>query len=170
MGKVYTVFDGNNFATKKYVDESIAAIPKSNIIINRISLDGIRGDKTINLGSTGTGSTRELLLMISADSPLPMDKYIGSVLTVIPNGEPVPRMGANVDTQPATITTDSLNSETFLYALSIQFHVTAKTINADGSDGDWMHALNTASLSISIITDGVVVSLDKTKSELIEQT
>ena len=28
MGKVYTVFDGNNFATKKYVDESIAAIPE----------------------------------------------------------------------------------------------------------------------------------------------
>lgn len=31
MGKVYTVFDGNNFATKKYVDESISAIPEVDI-------------------------------------------------------------------------------------------------------------------------------------------
>lgn len=155
-------------ASKKYVDESITAISKPNIIINRISLDGIQGGKTINLGPTGTGATRDLLVMISADSPLPINKYIGVALTVAPSGESETHIQAEVITQPATIITNSLNSETFLYALSIEFHVAAKAITIDNPGGDWMHALNTASLSISIVTDGVVVSLDKARSELTE--
>lgn len=142
----------------------IPAIPKSNVIINCIPLEGIQGSKTINLGTTG--SVEDLTIVISSDTPLPVNKYIGNALTIVPKGESEPHIQGLIIPAYTGITTDSSNSETFVYAFSIQFNVLATAITESNPDGAMMSDLNTASISISIITDGVVVSLDKAKSQL----
>lgn len=165
-GKVDDVTVGGVSVVENKVAK-IPAIPKSNVIINRISLEGIQGDKTINIGSTG--SVTSLSLVISSDSPLPIDKYIGNALTIVPKGESEPHIQGLITPTSTGILTDSLNSETFVYSFSIQFKVMASAITESNPRGTMMNSLNTASISISIITDGVVVSLDKAKSRLITQ-
>lgn len=166
-GKVDDVTVGGVSVVENKVAK-IPAIPKSNVIINRIPLEGIQGDDTISLGSTG--SVRDLTLVISSDSPLPVDKYIGSALTVVPKGESESHIQALIIPAYTGITTDSSNSEIFVYAFSIQFKVIATAITESNPNGAMMNSLNTASISISIITDGVVVSLDKTKSQISGQS
>ena len=143
----------------------IPAIPKSNVIINCIPLSGIQGDATFN-----TSGTRSLVLAISADTPLPIDKYIGSTLLVAPNGESEPHIQATMIPAFIAVGTDSLDSKTLVYSLSTQFKVGAASITETNPDGTEITSLNTASISINIITDGVVVSLDKAKSQLIPQS
>ena len=147
-------------ASKEYVDSK-------SVIINRIPLEGIQGDKIISLGSTG--SVRELLIVISSDTPLPVDKYIGSALTIVPKGESESHIQGLIIPSYTGISTDSLNSETLIYSFSIQFKILATAITESNPTGAMIDHLNTASISINIITNGVVVSLDKTKSQLIGQ-
>ena len=161
-GKVDDVtVDGVSVVENKVA--KIPAIPKSNVIINRIPLSGIQGDTTFN-----TGSTLRALLIISADTPLPIDKYIGASLSITPEGESEPHIQALVFPAIIGITTDSANSETLVYGFSVQFQVGASSIAETNPSGTQLKSLNTASISISIITDGVVVSLDKAKSQLID--
>lgn len=163
-GKVDDVTVGGVSVVENKVAK-IPAIPKSNVIINHISLEGIQGDKTINLGTTGSASN--LSIVISSDSPLPVNKYIGSVLTIVPKGESESHIQALIIPEYIGIMTDSLNSETFVYSFSIRFKVMAMAITESNPNGSMMNSINTASISISIITDGVIVSLDKAKSRLI---
>lgn len=162
-GKVDDVTVGGVSVVENKVAK-IPAIPKSNIIINRIPLEGIQGSNTINLGSTG--SVEDLTIVISSNTPLPVNKYIGNALTIVPKGESEPHIQGLIIPAYTGITTDSSNSEAFIYAFSIQFKVLATAITESNPNGAMMDALNTASISISIITDGVVVSLDKSKSQL----
>lgn len=143
----------------------IPAIPKSNVIINHIPLEGIQGNKTINLSTTGSASN--LSIVISSDSPLPVNKYIESALTIVPKGESEPHIQALIIPEYTGIMTDSSNSETFVYSFSIRFKVMAMAITESNPNGSMMNSINTASISINIVTDGVVVSLDKTKSRLV---
>ena len=165
-GKVNDVTVGGVSVVENKVAK-IPAIPKSNVVINRIPLEGIQGDKTINLSATG--SAHNLSIVISSDSPLPVDKYIGSVLTIVPKGESEPHIQALITPEYTGITTDSSNSETFVYSFSIRFKVMAMATTESNPNGSMLNSINTASISISIITDGVVVSLDKAKSRLIGQ-
>ena len=166
-GKVDDVtVDGVSVVENKIA--KIPAIPKSNVIINYISLDGIQGDKTINLGTSG--SSRDLFIVISSDTPLPVNKYIGSALTVTPKGESESHIQSLIIPEYIGISTDSSDLGTFVYALPIEFKVAATAVTESNPSGSPMSVLNTASISVSIITDGVVVSLDKTKSQLIEQS
>lgn len=160
-GKVDDVTVGGVSVVENKVAK-IPAIPKSNVIINRISLNGIQGDTTIN-----TESTQSVLLIISADTPLPIDKYIGISLSIAPEGESESHIQASMFPSAIGITTDSANSETFVYGFTAQFQERALSITETNPDGTQLSSLNTASISVSIITDGVVVSLDKPKSRLI---
>ena len=165
-GKVDDVTVGGVSVVENKVAK-IPEIPKSNVIINRIPLEGIQGDKTINLSAAG--SVRDLLIVISSDSPLPVNKYIGSVLTIVPKGESEPHIQGSIIPEYIGIKTDSSNSETFVYAFYINFKVFVTSITESKPNGSAMKSINTASISISIITDGVVVSLDKAKSQLVAQ-
>lgn len=160
-GKVDDVTVGGVSVVENKVAK-IPAIPKSNVIINCIPLSGIKGDATFN-----TSGTRSLVLAISADTPLPIDKYIGSTLLIAPNGESEPHIQATMIPALIAVGTDSLDSKTLVYSLSTQFRVGAMSITETNPDGTKITSLNTASISINIITDGVVVSLDKAKSQLI---
>lgn len=139
----------------------IPAIPKSNVTINCISLEGIQGDATIN-----TGTTQTVLLVVSADTPLPIDKYIGMNLSIIPKGEAETHIQGQIIPTYMTIGTDSSNSGTLVYSFVSQFQVRAAGMTETNPGVTQIENLNTASISISVITDGVVVSLDKAKSQL----
>lgn len=140
----------------------IPAIPKSNVIINRIPLSGIQGNSTFS-----TNAERGLYLVISANTPLSVDKYIGSTLLVVPNREAEPHIIAWFEPISITLTTESSNSETLVTSLSVSFKAMAMSITETDPDGTNMEKLNTASVSLIIVTDGVVVSLDKEKSRLV---
>lgn len=145
-------------ASKEYVDSK-------SVIINSISLGGIQGNATIN-----TGATRNIALVISADTPLPIDKYIGASLLIVPEGESESHIQALVIPAFIAPLTESVNSKTLVYGFNAQFQVGATSITETNPDGAQIRSLNTASISINIVTKDVVVSLDKTKSRLIEQT
>lgn len=160
-GKVDDVtVDGVSVVENKVA--KIPAIPKSNVIINRLSLGGIQGDTTID-----TDGTRSGYLAISADTPLPIDKYIGAILSVVPEGEPETHIQGTILATFVAPATDSSDSGTFVYNITVQFQVHAVSITETNPNGTKIDNLNTASISISIITDGVVVALDKAKSQLI---
>lgn len=142
-------------ANKGYVDSK-------SVIINRISLGGIQGDATVP-----TNTLVSALLVISSDTPLSVDKYIGIDLMVVPEGESESHIRAQVGLNMARPTIDSSSSGTFIYTFSIQFRVTAISITETTPTGTALEGLNTASLSVNIITKDTVVSLDKTKSQLI---
>lgn len=160
-GKVDDVtVDGVSVVENKVA--KIPAIPKSNVIINRLSLDGIQGGTTIETVGTRTG-----YLVISADTPLPIDKYIGAILSVVPEGEPETHIQGTILDKLVAVVTDSSDSGTFVHNITVQFQVNAISITETNPNGTEIDNLNTASISISIITDGVVVALDKAKSQLI---
>lgn len=163
-GKVDDVTVGGVSVVENKVAK-IPAIPKSNIIINRIPLSGIMGDSTFN-----TSILRELFMAISADTPLPVDKYIGSSLLIVPNGEAESHIRAMLESESIAIGTESSNSETLVANLSARFKTMAMNITETDPIGTDIEQLNTASVSVIIVTDGVVVSLDKEKSQLIPQS
>lgn len=146
---------GDEAATKKYVD-------RSNVIINHISLGGIQGDTTVP-----TDTLVSALLVISSNTPLPVDKYIGIDLLIDPEGESEAHIQAQTALNVVSPTIDSSSSGTFIYAFSVQFRSAALSITETNPQGTELKRLNTASLSVNIITKGVVVSLDKAKSQLI---
>lgn len=160
-GKVDDVTVGGMSVVENKVAK-IPSIPKSDIIINRISLSGIQGDERIN-----ADSTYGVLLVISPDTPLPIDKYIEYNLFISPQGESEPRIKAEVMIPGYGITTNSSISETLIESFSIQFKTQALAITETNPEGTPIEALNIASVSISIVTDGITVSLDKAESRLI---
>lgn len=165
-GKVDDVTVGGVSVVENKVAK-IPAIPKSNIIINRIPLSGIRGDSVFYTSAT---HSREVILFISADTPLPVDKYIGSTLLIVPNGESESHIRAELTPVGFKIGTDSSNSETLVVMLSARFSVMAMGVSETDPGITDIERLNTASISIIIVTDGVVVALDKEKSELLGQS
>ena len=163
-GKVDDVTVGGVSVVENKVAK-IPAIPKSNVIINRISLSGIQGDPSFK-----TQTNRDVVLIISADTPLPIDKFIGVILSITPEGESESHIQALIIPAYIAVTTDSVGSETLVYGFSSSFRAMASSLTGTNPNGTQMSNLNTASISVSIITDGVIVSLDKTKSQLIGQS
>lgn len=159
-GKVDDVTVGGVSVVENKVAK-IPAIPKSNVIINRIPLSGIQGSSSFE-----TQTNKDLSLVISSDTPLPIDKYIGAILSIVPEGESEQHIQALIVPAYIAVMTDSVDSETFVYGFSSTFSAMALSITGTKPDMTQISNLNTASISISIITDGVVVSIDKAKSQL----
>lgn len=161
-GKVDDVTVGGVSVVENKVAK-IPAIPKSNVIINCISLDGIQGDTTIR-----TNTSQSVFLVVDANTPLPVDKFIGASLLIVPKGESEPNIRGQIATSLIAITTDPLNSETIIYSFSISFTAGGGSNATETNPGGTpLENLNIASININIITDGVVVALDKAKSQLI---
>ena len=159
-GKVDDVTVGGVSVVENKVAK-IPAIPKSNVIINRIPLSGIQGDSSFE-----TQTNRDISLVISSDTPLPIDKYIGAILSITPEGESEQHIQALIIPAYIAVMTDSVGSETLVYGFSSSFSAMASSITGIRPDVTQISNLNTASISISIITDGVVVSIDKAKSQM----
>lgn len=170
-GKVDDVTVGGVSVVENKVAK-IPPIPKSNVIINHLALDGMLvsnapvDQKTdINLSKTYT-----VVVEIKSDTKLPLNKFIG--FTIGYSGrelmdDPETRIQAVIGVASLATITDSSNTETQI----IGFKFTPKIEEAVAIDNTTqektpINTLKVDSLTVSIVTDGVKVSLDKAKSTI----
>lgn len=143
----------------------IPAIPKSNIIINHIALDGLSGVTSIE-----KIKSYDVTLIISNDTPLPLSKYINAVMGyAASNGisQVFPHTQGQMTTTPITMmVTESLSSGTFVMGFKFTVQVSVVHVNDSTAEKSALAGVDASSLSVNITTDGVELSLDKTKSAI----
>ena len=161
-GKVDDVTVGGVSVVENKVAK-IPAIPKSNVIVNHIALGGLSGDAHIE-----KTKTYDIVLVISDSTPLPLDKYINVVIGYAASSDlsqVFPNTQGDVQTTPITmIDTKSSSSGTFV--LGFKFTVEVKVYNNSTATPSALASIDASSLSVNITTDGVELSLDKTKSNI----
>lgn len=145
----------------------IPAIPKSNVIINHIALDGLRGQTSI-----GSQNEYSITLMVDKNTPLPPNKFIGITfgfsasendLTIHPN------MQGSTIILNSGMATDSSSSGTHIVGFSIEVSCRAQTMNSSGTGVTPIDTFSAASLYVNIVTNGIELSLDKTQSVINKQ-
>lgn len=163
-GKVDDVTVGGVSVVENKVAK-IPAIPNSNIIINHIALEGLSG--STNIEKT---KSYDVILIISDSTPLPLSKYINTVMGyAASNGisQVFPHTQGQITTTPITMmVTESLSSGTFVMGFKFTVQVTVNHINDSTAKTSILTKVDASSLSVNITTDGVKLSLDKTKSAI----
>lgn len=140
----------------------IPAIPKSNIIINHIALDGLQGQ--VNIESVYKYNA---ILIIDKDTPLPPNKFIGITLGFSASENDLatyPNMQGSMAIIDSSIVTQSSNSETLILGFSIGFNCRAQTRSSSEEVDTPIDTFSAASLYANIVTDGIELSLDKAQS------
>lgn len=144
----------------------IPAIPKSNVIINHIALGGLNG--STNIGKT---KTYDVTLIISDSTPLPLSKYINAVMGYAASND-ISQVSPNTQGQ-MTVTpiqimvTKSSSSGTFVFGFKFTIQVEVdRIINNSTGETSPLSSVDASSLRVNIVTDGVEVLLDKTKSSI----
>ena len=165
-GKVDDVTVGGISVVENKVAK-IPAIPKSNVIINHIALDGLLGVTSIESQAMYT-----LMLMINKNTPLPPNKFIGITfgfsasendLTTYPN------MQGSTSVLDSGMATESSNSGALILGFNMGVSCRAQTKNSSGAVATPIDAVSAASLYVNIITDGIELSLDKAQSVITER-
>ena len=140
----------------------IPAIPKSNVIINHIALDGLQGQVNID-----PVYKYDALIVIDKDTPLPPNKFIGITLGFSASENDLttyPNIKVSMTIIDSAELTQSSNSETLILGFSIGFAFHAETGSGSEEEGTLIDTLSAASLYVNIVTDGIELSLDKTQS------
>lgn len=163
-GKVDDVTVGGVSVVENKVAK-IPAIPKSNVIINHIALDGLSGDTSIV-----KTKTYDVILLISDSTPLPLDKFISTIMGYAASSQisqVFPHTQGQLSITPISIMlTDSSNSETFVSGFKFTLQVAVSHTDGSTTESSILASVDASSLSVNITTDGVNVSLDKTKSSI----
>lgn len=144
----------------------IPAIPKSNIIINHIALDGIQG--LVNIESRVEYNAR---LIIDKGTPLPPNKFIGITLGFSASENDLatyPNILGSLNTTNSSALNQSSNSETLMLGFSVIFSCAAAAGGTIEEPGTLVDAFSAASLYVNIVTDGIELSLDKARSAVIK--
>lgn len=170
-GKVDDVTVGGVSVVENKVAK-IPSIPKSNVIINHFALDGmlvsnVPADQKndINLSKTYT-----VVVEIKSDTPLPLNKLIG--FTIGYSGrelmdDPDTRIQAIIGVANLATITDSSNTETQIIGFKFTPRIEeAVAIDNTTQEKTPINTLEVDSLTVSIVTDGIKVSLDKAKSTI----
>lgn len=164
-GKVDDVTVGGVSVVKNKVAE-IPAIPKSNVIINHIALDGLQGQVNIR-------SSYECMatLLIDKGTPLPPNKFIGITLGFSASENDLgthPNMQGSVAITRSGIISQSSNSETLILGFVIVLTCQTETGGSLEGGSTPIDTFSAASLYVNIVTDGIELSLDKAKSAVRE--
>ena len=164
-GKVDDVTVGGVSVVENKVAK-IPAIPKSNIIINHIALDGLQGQVNIK-------SQYEYMatLTINKDTPLPPNKFIGITLGFSASENDLatyPNMLGSTSISRSGIVAQSSNSGTLIPNFVIFFTCQAQAGGSPEGGGTPIDTFSAASLYVNIITDGIELSLDKAHSSVTE--
>ena len=150
----------------------IPAIPESNVIVNHFTLDGIfvsnvpSGQKNEILLS----KTYDVFVAISSDTSLPLNKLIS--LTIGYSDREVmtdPDTRIQVVIGTGTIATVTNTSNTGTQIIGVRFvPLIDEAISIDNTTHEEtpISILRADSLTVSIVTDGIKVSLDKAKSTI----
>lgn len=140
----------------------IPAIPRSNIIINHIALDGLQGQ--VNIESEYEYNA---ILVIDKDTPLPPNKFIGITLGFSASENDLaayPNMRGSTAIVNSGIVNQSSNSETLILGFVIGFTCRTETGGSPEEEGTPIDTFSAASLYVNIVTDGIELSLDKAQS------
>ena len=169
-GKVDDVTVGGVSVVENKVAK-IPKIPKSDVIINHFSLDGmsVSNASANQQGEIDLSKLYKVFVAISSDTPLPLNKFIGftvgysnrEVMT-----DPDTRIQVAIGTTPLTVAdTSSAGTQItgFIFDLVIN---EAIAIDNTTHEKTPIYILGVDSLTVSIVTDGIKVSLDKAKSTI----
>ena len=170
-GKVDDVTVGGVSVVENKVAK-IPAIPKSNVIINHFNLDGIfvNNVSSDQKNEILLSKTYNAIVMLSSDIPLPIDKFIG--FTVGYSDREVmtdPETSIQVVIGTKTVATLADTSSTGTQIIGFKFvPLIEEAIAIDNTTHEKtpISILGANSLTVSIVTDGVKVSLDKAKSTI----
>jgi hypothetical protein len=164
-GKVDDVTVGGVSVVENKVAK-IPAIPKSNVIINHISLGGLNGAASIE-----KTKTYDVTLIINESTPLPLNKYINTIMGYSASddlAQVFPNTQGQMTIAPIQImVTKSSSSGTFVFGIKFTIQVEVdRVVNSSTGETSPITAVDASSLSANITTDGVEVLLDKTKSSI----
>ena len=170
-GKVDDVTVGGISVVENKVAK-IPSIPKSNVIINHIALDGmlVSNVPTDQKNDINLSKTYTVVVEIKSDIPLPLNKFIG--FTIGYSGrelmdDPETRIQAVIGVASLATITDSSNTETQIVGFKFTPRIEeAVAIDNATQEKTPINTLKADSLTVSIVTDGVKVSLDKAKSTI----
>lgn len=160
-GKVDDVTVGGVSVVENKVAK-IPAIPKSNVIINHIALDGLQGQ--VNIESQ---LEYQAILMINKDTPLPPNKFIGITLGLSASENDIatyPNMQGSMFITRSGVITQSSNSGTLITGFGFIFVCQMETGGSPEGGGTPIDTFSAASLYANIVTDGIELSLDKAHS------
>ena len=109
-------------------------------------------------------------MIISDNTPLPLSKYINTVLGYAASdgtSQSFPHTQGQIIITPTTMmVTESLNSETFVVGFLLTVQVEVDSVSDSTAETNTLASIDAASLNVNITTDGVELSLDKTKSAI----
>lgn len=144
-------------ASKEYVDSK-------SVIINHITLGGLAGETSISSNDEYTA-----MLSIDKDTPLPPNKLIGITIGFAASESDLtthPNMKGLVSILDTITGNESSNSGTLVIGFAIEFACRAQAKNSSSSKFTTVDTFSAASVYVNIVTDGVMVSLDKTQSRI----
>lgn len=170
-GKVDDVTVGGVSVVENKVAK-IPSIPKSNVIINHFALDGmsVSNVPVDQKNDIILSKTYTVVVEIKSDTPLPLNKFIG--FTIGYSGrelmdDPGTRIQAVIGVASPATTTDSSNTETQIVGFKFIPRIEeAVAIDNATNEETPIDTLKVDSLTVSIVTDGIKVSIDKAKSTI----
>lgn len=160
-GKVDDVTVGGVSVVENKVAK-IPAIPKSNVIINHIALDGLDGQTNIE-----SDNEYDVTIVIDKNTPLPPNKFIEITFGFSASENDLttyPDMKGLTGLLHYNIATDSSSSGTHIMGFTMGVYCKALGTNSSGAGNMPINTFSSASLYVNIVTDGIELSIDKTQS------
>ena len=170
-GKVDDVTVGGVSVVENKVAK-IPSIPKSNVIINHLALDGmlVSNSPADQKNDIDLSKTYTVVLEIKSDTPLPLNKLIGFTIGYSGRelmGDPETNIQTVIGLASLATITDSSNTETQVIGFKFTPRIEeAVAIDNTTHEENPITTLKVDSLTVSIVTDGVKVLLDKAKSTI----
>ena len=170
-GKVDDVTVGGVSVVENKVAK-IPAIPKSNVIINHLALDGmlVSNAPVDQKSDIDLSKTYTVVVEIKSDTPFPLNKLIG--FTIGYSGrelmdDPETRIQTIIGVASLATITDSSSTETQIIGFKFTPRIEeAVAIDNTTQEKTPINTLKVDSLTVSIVTDGIKLSLDKAKSTI----
>lgn len=168
-GKVDDVTVGGVSVVENKVAK-IPSIPKSNVIINHLAFDGmlVSNVPVDQKNDIYLSKTYTVVVEIKSDAPLSLNKFIG--LTIGYSGrelmdDPETRIQTVIGAADLATITDSSNTETQIIGFKFTPRIEeAVAVDNTTQEKTPISILKVDSLTVSIVTDGIKLSLDKAKS------
>lgn len=170
-GKVDDVTVGGVSVVENKVAK-IPAIPKSNVIINHFNLDGVFVSNVPpdQKNDIDLSKSHNVIVRISSDTPLPLDKFIGFTIGYSDRDvmtDPETRIQVVIGAGSVATLADTSSAGTQIIGFKFT-PVIEEAIAIDNTTQEEtpFTTLGANSLTVSIVTDGIKVSLDKAKSTI----
>ena len=170
-GKVDDVTVGGVSVVENKVAK-IPKIPESDVIVNHFALDGmlVSNAPVDQKNDVDLSKTYTVIMKIKSDTPLPLNKLIGFTLGYSGRelmDDPDTRIQTVIGVASLATVTDSSNTETQIIGFKFIPRIEeAVAIDNTTHEETPIGTLKVDSLTVSIVTDGIKLSIDKAKSTI----